>query len=415
MFVRRALSAFALGLASLLASPAGTVRADEPAAAPGPAVARLLPPEVEILRHKFPDWDQKDAAERERIATNVLRLRNLSPEDRARVVERVKQAEAHGVLDHLRDRLDKMKDFRAKAVEGHLLARAVVSGVLRALPSEEHGVFQGGPQSLTPAQKAFVEQTLVAAWWKRATESLVASPPLDAQASSAASVQEAAAFVRFRDETAKAGGASAPVEKRRAYAAAFVRDRVHAILAAAPRDAAAGDPKARDAAVAAVTLAVRQTFPGVLDVLGRSVADAGKSGPEGLLQWGMEQEVGVIRSPEARMRRLADLLVDLERTLAVLGVSPELRAKIEEVQKQILVDLKVPDADARPVLDAKTPWERWRALQRLRQQFGARATGPEKGWPPFGPGRRGGPPPLPPAPPAAMDELPPMGDPANPK
>src|SRR5690606_28024333 len=62
------------------APPAVPPRGPPPAPASGAtaepaAVARLTPEELEILRRRFPDWDQRDVGERERIASNVLKLR----------------------------------------------------------------------------------------------------------------------------------------------------------------------------------------------------------------------------------------------------------------------------------------------------------------------------------------------------
>src|SRR5262245_41520270 len=181
----RLLPALLLGVASVLGAPAGTARADDAAPAAGSALARLSPEESEFLRRRFPDWEQKDAAERERIATNVLRLRSLDGAQRARLMERVRRAETAGLLGtgKLSDRVgwwgQHGADVRGRALEGHLASRAIAGGIVRSLPAESRAAFQEGA-GLSPAQRPSVENAIVSAWWRRAVESLVEAPPLSA-------------------------------------------------------------------------------------------------------------------------------------------------------------------------------------------------------------------------------------------
>src|SRR5437868_886149 len=93
-FSRRFLAVAAVWAAAV--AGAGSARADDPAPpaqgpAAGSAVAKLTPEESAMLARRFPDWERKPAAEREKIATNVLRLRDLSAEQRARFFERLRR------------------------------------------------------------------------------------------------------------------------------------------------------------------------------------------------------------------------------------------------------------------------------------------------------------------------------------
>ena len=58
------------------------------------ALSQLEPKELAFLREKFPEWDKVDARRKEHIARNVLRLREMSPEERATLKQRM--ARLHG-------------------------------------------------------------------------------------------------------------------------------------------------------------------------------------------------------------------------------------------------------------------------------------------------------------------------------
>lgn len=73
---------------------APSARADGERAAPGaPAdpLERLTGEERAFLAKRIPGWNDLDEARRRHIAQNVIRLRDLTPEDRARFRERVKR------------------------------------------------------------------------------------------------------------------------------------------------------------------------------------------------------------------------------------------------------------------------------------------------------------------------------------
>jgi hypothetical protein len=394
-----ALLALLLGTAVLLAA-APRARADDAAPAAGPgAVSRLTAEEAEFLRRRFPDWDQKDAAERDRLAANVLRLRSLSPEERARLLERVRRAERAGLLGtgELSERVawwrEHGADVRRRALQGHAATRAIAGGIVRSLPEEARRALQAkdGPAALSPLHRAAVETAIVSAWWKRATESLAAAPPLDAVPAPDAPPRESAELVRLRDETSKRGGGAAPAELRRAFAGAVVRDRVGAAVRAAlgpARPAAPSPPplaaKEREAALVALSAALRERFPAAHEGLVRDLAGAAGKGPEALVQWAWQQERAAPRSPLARARRLHAIAETLESGRDVLRGSADLLRRSDDLQSAILADLGVPEADRERLREARSPFERQRILGDLRRRFLSRAR-------PLPPGPRRGP------------------------
>jgi hypothetical protein len=110
-----------LGLAGLLAILgivfALPLRAEDRPPRDGPsAVSQLTAEEVAILRRKVPDWDRMDPRRRERIAKTVLRLRNLSDEERETFLRRIQevkdrgqQARPHGGREHWQRRAGLMR------------------------------------------------------------------------------------------------------------------------------------------------------------------------------------------------------------------------------------------------------------------------------------------------------------------
>jgi len=63
---------------------------------PGQYVKRLKPEELAYLRKKMPGWDGLDARRKEHIAREVIRLRNLSPEQSKRLRERLERLGRRG-------------------------------------------------------------------------------------------------------------------------------------------------------------------------------------------------------------------------------------------------------------------------------------------------------------------------------
>ncbi|MFV1958515.1 MAG: DUF3106 domain-containing protein, partial [Planctomycetota bacterium] len=98
----RLLTGLLLAVGALLLAGAGTVLL-APAASAGDggaggqasALAQLTPAERRALVGRVPGWEKLPRARREKIAANVLELRRLSPEDRARFVERIRAIERH--------------------------------------------------------------------------------------------------------------------------------------------------------------------------------------------------------------------------------------------------------------------------------------------------------------------------------
>lgn len=85
-------------------------------------VERLQPEELAALRKKLPNWDKLDRRKQEGIARGVIRVRNLSPEQRAKLQERMKR---------LKERGKRERRFRAEMMG---FARSVGESVWKGLP-----------------------------------------------------------------------------------------------------------------------------------------------------------------------------------------------------------------------------------------------------------------------------------------
>ena len=80
-----------IALAALLvlafaASPPAYADDEEPG-----AVSKLKAEEIAFLKKKWPEWDKLDASRKERIARGILRVRNLSPEEREKFKQRMER------------------------------------------------------------------------------------------------------------------------------------------------------------------------------------------------------------------------------------------------------------------------------------------------------------------------------------
>lgn len=76
---------------------AAPVQADPPegGVATASAVDSLRAEELELLKGKFPDWDGWDRERQERVASRVLRLRRLTPEQREALGDRARRWREH--------------------------------------------------------------------------------------------------------------------------------------------------------------------------------------------------------------------------------------------------------------------------------------------------------------------------------
>lgn len=120
---------FALPVLLLLAAlvgllPLGGDLLSPAAADEATCLARLTSAELEALQRRVPGWDELEAAKKERIACAVLRMRNLSEEDRRRLRERG---------DMYRSRPDAMRSDgrRRRGNDSHAAAMAMAQGALR--------------------------------------------------------------------------------------------------------------------------------------------------------------------------------------------------------------------------------------------------------------------------------------------
>ena len=320
---RRFLAVAAVWVAAV--AGAGAARADDPAPpvsgpAAGSAVARLTAEEGAMLARRFPDWERKPAAERERIATNVLRLRDLSAEQRARFFERLRRAQEAGpaVLADLPDRLaayGKLRpEERKSAKEGGRVERAILGAVRAKVAPATLAAMDG----LAPPERMLLGAGILA---------------------------------DFRRRAAQAGGLLA------------MRERMRAAAGAVPPPTPDPRPEARLAHERALQGALADAFPAARDAVALDLDAAAGKGREGLYEYAKQHAPAPPRGPT-----LWNAVNALERGRDLLP--EDARGKVDEAQVALLQVLKVPDEDLVRLRAAKTPAERvvllWDLQQRLR-------------------------------------------------
>lgn len=389
------LLAIALGATWGLVSPR-SARAEEPPApipqpavpAPSPApggtaapaaVDRLTPEELEILRRRFPDWDQRDAAERERVAANVMKLRQLSPEDRRRLLERAKKLEGAGpdAWQKLRGWHEmshaEQEQMRAKRI----FYRGMGAQVVSALPPDARQLVTPGalPSSLSLPERLRLEVGIATLLRKKIVLAYVANPPLDAEASPGAPPAQAQRLAAAREAVRKAGPAATDDERRR-LAIVLVEDRFLALRRRLQGETL--DETGRGARFGAMAKdAFPEAFAAVVDEVAR-LAAKGRHGLIPLLADGAQGE-----GPGSPARRaLVELVILLERARPVFAtVSADLAAKAQAFQGELLLALSWKPEAVRALAESKNETERWLKLAMFKRGIGG------------GPRRPGGAPP----------------------
>lgn len=386
------------------------------------AVDRLTAEELEILRRRFPDWDQRDAAERERIAVNVMKLRQLSPDDRRRLLERAKKLELAGpdAVNALGQRLRGWREMshaeQEQMREKRTFFRGMGAQVIGGLPPEARQLVTPGalPTSLTFPERLRLEVGIAKLLRKRIEQAFVANPPLDAEPSAGAPPAQAQRLVVARDAL-RAKGTAATDDDRRRFASALFEDRLLGLRRRLGAEERASDAMRRGERFGALAKA---TFPDAFAAATDDVARLAAKGREGLAPLLAEGNEGD-RTGTPAQRPLVELVILLERARPALALaSADLAAKAQALQGDLLLALGWTQAEVLAFAEAKGEAARWLKLAPFRRWFGAGAghgagggrrgpgggagsggagaggQGPGGGW------RRGGPPPAPPGPPA---------------
>jgi hypothetical protein len=402
--VRRLSPRLRLALGAAVLAAFGTVlssvaRAGEPPRTSPSDVSRLTPDELAAVRARFREWDSLDAATKEKVARNVLRLRALTPEQKALLLARAQKAEAagRGVLEDLPRR---MKSFdglppgdRKTFKEGSRVGQAVVGAVAFALSPSTRALLDPAGGALTDAQRGDLAAIVSVRWRRRVLEVLEAAPPLDEEP--AASVPEEIA-TRWQGilERLRRGGA-AP-QDRRAFAAMVLEQRKRRALAAVPPPSEEpGGPHGAETRAAhekALAQRLRDAFPEATESISKEVDAAAAGGAEGLLAYvrSHASDLGPVRE-----RGVVDLLAAVEKHREAWKGDATLLAAADAFETALLSSLsrggeaRVTEADVASFA-GKPAEARAAFLQELRRRYGVEPR-------PLGPWTRGGKPPAPPS------------------
>lgn len=387
-----ALLSLALGAAWSFVGPS-SVWADEPPPPPAPrdtvgpvAVDRLTAEELEILRRRFPDWDQRDAAERERIASNVMKLRQLSPDDRRRLLERAKKLEGAGpdAWQKLRGWHEMTHAEREQMRAKRVMYRGMGAQVVGALPPDARQLVTPGalPGSLTFPERLRLEVGIASLLRKRILEAYVSNPPRDVEASVGAPPAQVKRLTAARDAL-RAKGEAATNEDRRRLAEALLEDRLFGL-----RRRLQGETLAEGARGARFGAMAKEAFPEAFSSVVDEVARRAAKGRQGLVPLLAEGGDGEGAGSPAQ-RPLAELVGMLERARPVFAmISPDLAAKAEAFQGELLLALGWKPEAVRLLAEAKTEQDRLLKLAMFKRMFGG---GPGAGpWGGGGPRRPGG-------------------------
>jgi|GEM_PF-2301869 len=415
------LLAIALGVTWSVVDPR-SAQAEEPPPSPAPggsvapaAVDRLTGEELEILRRRFPDWDQREAAERERVAANVLKLRQLSPEERRRLLERAKRLEGAGP-----DAWQKLRGWHEMSHAEHeqmrakrIFYRGMGAQVVSALPPEARRLVTPGalPSSLSFSERLRLEVGIATLLRKKVVQAYVASPPLDAEASPGAPPAQAQRLAGAREAVRKAGSAATDDDRRR-LANLLFEDRFLALRRRLLSETF--DDTGRGARLGAMA---KETFPEAFAAVVDDVARLAAKGRHGLILLLVDGGQGEVTESPAR-RPLVELVLLLERARPVLAtVSADLAVKAQAFQAELLLALGWKPEAVRLFGESTNETERGLKLAMLKRMLGD-GTGAGH-WGGGGPRRTGGPVPpggrrggadrrdaSPPAPPAMEGDAP---------
>ncbi len=285
MFPRRLLPLLPLFLLVVLVA-ARPARADEPG-----ALDRLTPAEVQTLTERVPGWATLPAEQREHIAKNVIRLRSLGPEERARLETRMRELERH------RERLGRlpgMEGLRNPAArdamrQRGLLVHALGLSLLAALPEEARSAIE---KNLPADSRPDLEAVFFHHFWEACVKRHATADPstIEIPSDLPALVQRRLATLRERASSGDAGA------RRRLAHFVFGREMIRLHQGLAPVDP--GDEDALRAIGDRLREAEPEAFQEAMEELEKAVAD-----PESLNGY-------ALRERRERLLHLRDALRD---------------------------------------------------------------------------------------------------------
>jgi hypothetical protein len=337
-------------------------RADDPAPASASAVGRLTPDEAAMLARRFPDWERKPAAERERVATNVVRLRLMSDEDRARFFERLRRVEAAGpaVMADLPERLATYGRLRPKeqerAREGGRIERALLGAVRAALSPKTAAAIEG-KDAVPAGERMLLTSGIVAHVRQRAAQTFQAGPIPEHVVGTP---EDAERILRLRDRIAR--GEALPPRDRAWIGSMLMRERLRQAASTVPAPTPGLRPDARLAHERALQRALGAAFSEPIAAVAAELEAAAAKGRDGLAEYAK-----LHAPPPARVPTLVGALQALDRTREFL--TDEGRAKVDETQAALLAALKATDDEVARWRAAKAPGERTRLLWEIQQRL----------------------------------------------
>lgn len=371
------LLALFVGVGAGLASAPVARAEDAPAPAPAPvsakdarpdAVSQLRREELDAIRRQVATWDAMSAAERERIAVVVLKLRSVSPETRAKLLERLRVASAAGpaALGELWTKLEGYRrmphDGGERFVRVQAVVRALAAAIVAALPPERAATFYDG---LSEAERGQVDGAIGNAWKRRVLDEAAAAPDLDGELPAGTPAGLRTELDAMRAQVRGAGGASAPEPMRRRLAERLLMVRLVALHQAAgpvtPADGGA-DPH-----LALAGRRLRELSPAAFDAVVRIVGEAAERGRAGLTEL-VEKHRGGERGDGMRAASLWRLLGDLEKKRPML--SGEVLERLDALVASVLRALSVPEEESKAYRAASTMPERLRLLAQLMETRG---------------------------------------------
>lgn len=352
------------------------------------AVSQLRREELEAIRRQVATWDALSATERERIAVVVLKLRSVSPETRAKLLERLRVASAAGPAA-MAELWTKLEGYRRMPGEGgerfvrvQAVVRALAAAIVAALPPERAATFYDG---LSEAERGQVDGAIGSAWKRRVIDEAVAAPDLDGELPATTATGLRGELDAMRTQVRTAGGANAPEPMRRRLAERMLMVRLVALHQASGPVTPSEGPV--DPHLVVTGRRLRELSPAAFDAVVRTVGEAAERGRAGLTEL-VEKHRGGERGEGMRAASLWRLLGDLEKKRPML--SGDVLEKLDALVASVLRALAVPDEESRAYRLASTMPERLRLLAQLMETRGVLSGNGPGGrvWP----GRPGGPP-----------------------
>lgn len=333
-------------------------------------VAELTSEELGFLRQRIQDWDAMEASQRQRIAQNVLRLRNLSEEGRKQFRRKIDHfTKAGGDAPHAKERLEQLKR------DG---TRMLFTRGLGALARRELGMEQEAALLERGVSTNTLDMLFSRMFWERAVQSAGDTEPPAPDSLPAGVSPESRQ--RYAEAHARYVEAEGPARERMRRYLGFKHAMLQSELLR--QSAARTDLASSDAYALALGQRLREAWPQAF----AAVLDSVRANPDAFVQAAERSETqraveGLSRGRGRLSKEELRLLVVLADRAATHNAAerPQLRERVDQLLRSVLVDeLGLPQEAVDGLPARSEPEAREAALRHLLKLPGHHGSGPHR-------------------------------------